>query len=152
MRNDSRFSRMLHVLLHMARHDGAFTSEQIAKMLGTQSSVVRRTLAGLRTAGFVRSETGHHGGWRINGDLDSISLLDIHRALATQRLFAIGIDNSHPSCAVEAIVNETVVDALDAAERQLMDRFSKITLKQLAEEFDARAKASGWDEHHPHNG
>ncbi|MEZ0373290.1 MAG: transcriptional regulator, partial [Candidatus Sericytochromatia bacterium] len=30
MRTDSRLSRMLHVLLHMARHERPFTSEQIA--------------------------------------------------------------------------------------------------------------------------
>ncbi len=148
MRQDSRFSRMLHVLLHMARHEKGFTSEQIAQMLGTQSSVVRRTLAGLREAGFVRSETGPHGGWKIDGDLSSISLRDIHLALGTKRLFAIGIDNENPSCAVEAIVNETVVDALEIAERQLMDRLGEITLAQLAREFDARCKASGWDERH----
>ncbi|MGO4775349.1 Rrf2 family transcriptional regulator, partial [Lysobacter sp. 2RAB21] len=48
MRSDSRLSRMLHVLLHMARHDQAFTSEQISRMLNTNPVVVRRTMAGLR--------------------------------------------------------------------------------------------------------
>lgn len=56
MRQDNKLSRMLHVLLHMARHKGVYTSEQIAAMLGTNSAVVRRTLAGLRDAGFVASE------------------------------------------------------------------------------------------------
>jgi DNA-binding IscR family transcriptional regulator len=46
VRNDSRLSRMLHVLLHMARHDAPMTSETIAKMLGTNPVVVRRTMAG----------------------------------------------------------------------------------------------------------
>jgi DNA-binding IscR family transcriptional regulator len=62
MRNDSRLSRMLHVLLHMARHDGPITSEAIGMMLGTNPVVVRRTLAGLRDAGYVRSDKGHGGG------------------------------------------------------------------------------------------
>jgi DNA-binding IscR family transcriptional regulator len=46
VRTDSRLSRMLHVLLHMARHDKPFTSEQIAKMLQTNPVVVRRTMGG----------------------------------------------------------------------------------------------------------
>ena len=45
MRNDTRLSRMLHVLIHMARHEGPATSEAIAQMLGTNPVVVRRTMA-----------------------------------------------------------------------------------------------------------
>ena len=44
-RTDGRLSRMLHVLLHMARQDVAFTSDQIAKMLNTNPVLVRRTMA-----------------------------------------------------------------------------------------------------------
>ena len=65
MRQDSRLSRMLHVLIHMDRHDGALTSEVIAAMLNTNPVVIRRTMAGLRDAGYVRSEKGHGGGWRL---------------------------------------------------------------------------------------
>ena len=35
MRNDTRLSRMLHVLIHMGRHEERATSETIAQMLGT---------------------------------------------------------------------------------------------------------------------
>ncbi len=48
MRNDSRLSRMLHVLIHMDQHDQRTTSETIAQMLRTNPVVVRRTMAGLR--------------------------------------------------------------------------------------------------------
>ena len=101
MRNDSRLSRTLHVLLHMARHEGPMTSEAIGRMLGTNPVVVRRTMAGLRNAGYVRSEKGHGGGWSIAADLDAVSLLDVHRAVGGPRVFAIGSDRSNPECAVE---------------------------------------------------
>lgn len=140
---------MLHVLLHMARHNGAFTSEQIALMLGTNGAVVRRTLAGLRDAGFVRAEKGHHGGWRIGRDLSEITLLDVYRSVGTQRLFTIGSDNDNPTCAVEAVVNKAVAETLANAERQLMERFSQVTLADLSAEFDARCVASGWVADHP---
>lgn len=152
MRNDSRLSRMLHVLLHMARHEGTFTSEQIARMLGTNGAVVRRTLAGLREAGFVRSEKGHHGGWSLARELDRITLLDIHRSLGSQRLFAIGSDHADPDCAVEAVVNEALADALSEAESRLMARFAEVTLADLAAEFDKRCMAHGWTAVHPTGG
>ncbi|WP_457105912.1 Rrf2 family transcriptional regulator [Methylobacterium sp. P5_C11] len=141
MRNDSRLSRTLHVLLHMARHDGPMTSEAIGRMLGTNPVVVRRTMAGLRNAGYVRSEKGHGGGWSIAADLDAVTLLDIHRAVGGPRIFAIGSDRSNPDCAVEKAVNEAIEDTLRAAEALLVARLSSISLAQLARGFDARCQA-----------
>src|SRR3954463_7214620 len=116
MRRDSRLSRMLHVLLHMARHDGPMTSDAIATMLRTNPAVVRRTMAGLRDAGYVRSEKGHGGGWVIACDLAKVSLLDVHRAVGGPRIFAIGNEHPNPDCAVEKAVNAAVEDALRDAE------------------------------------
>ncbi|MHA6719636.1 Rrf2 family transcriptional regulator [Sphingomonas sp. RS6] len=137
MRNDSRLSRMLHVLLHMARHDGPMTSEAIARMLGTNPVVVRRTMAGLRDAGYVRSEKGHGGGWAIATELRNVSLLDVHRAVGGPRLFAIGNGHSNPDCAVEKVVNAAVDDALRDAEALLVARLGAVSLAELARAFDA---------------
>ncbi|HWK40703.1 MAG TPA: Rrf2 family transcriptional regulator [Croceibacterium sp.] len=138
MRSDSRLSRMLHVLLHMARHDGPMTSEMIAAMLGTNPVVVRRTMAGLRDAGYVRSEKGHGGGWAISRDLEDLSLLDIHRAVGGPRIFAIGSEHSNPDCAVEKVVNEALEDAMCRAEALLVGRLGAVRLSDLAQNFDAR--------------
>lgn len=142
MRNDSRLSRMLHVLLHMARHEGAMTSDTIAVMLGTNPVVVRRTMAGLRDAGYVRSEKGHRGGWVIAADLEKVSLLDVHRAVGGPRIFAIGNAHSHPDCAVEAAVNEALADALSEAEALLVAQLDAVKLADLARSFDARCASS----------
>lgn len=144
MRNDSRLSRMLHVLLHMARHDGPMTSEAIARMLGTNPVVVRRTMAGLRDAGHVRSEKGHGGGWAIAADLEQVSLLDVHRAVGGPRLFAIGSEHPNPDCAVEKVVNEALEDALREAEAQLIARLGAVSLAELARSFDARCRSASW--------
>ena len=76
MRNDTRLSRMLHVLIHMARHEGPATSEAIGQMLGTNPVVVRRTMALLKNEGYVSSEKGHRGGWRLAKPLADITLLE----------------------------------------------------------------------------
>jgi len=144
MKNDSRLSRMLHVLLHMARHDRPFTSEQIARMLGTNAVVVRRTLAGLRNAGMVQSEKGHGGGWTLARDLEQVTLLDVHRALGSPRIFAMGNASENPDCAVEAAVNVALEDAFAQAEALLIDRLGQVTLATLARDFDQRCTAAGW--------
>ena len=63
MKRDSRLSGVLHVLLHMAEHDGPLTSDILAKAMDTNPVVIRRILGGLREQGYVRSEKGHGGGW-----------------------------------------------------------------------------------------
>ena len=140
MRTDSRLSRMLHVLLHMARHEGPATSETIARMLGTNPVVVRRTMAGLRDAGYVRSEKGHGGGWSIACDLSQVSLLDIHRAVGGPTLFAIGNESDNPDCAVAQVVNIAIDDALREAEALLLDRLGAVSLAELATAFDAKCQ------------
>ena len=131
---------MLHVLLHMARHEGPATSETIAKMLGTNPVVVRRTMAGLRDAGYVRSEKGHGGGWSIACDLATVSLLDVHRAVGGPTLFAIGNESDNPDCMVERVVNDAIDDALREAEALLIARLGAVSLAALATAFDARCQ------------
>lgn len=143
VRTDSRLSRTLHVLLHMARHDGPMTSEAIGRMLGTNPVVVRRTMAGLRNAGYVKSEKGHGGGWSIAADLNAVSLLDVHRAVGGPRIFAIGSDRADPACAVEKVVNAAVEDTLREAEALLVARLGSVSLAELARSFDARCRPEG---------
>lgn len=148
MRMDTRLSRMLHVLLHMARHTDMLSSEQIASMLGTNPVFVRRTMAGLRRAGYLRSEKGHGGGWAIACDLRDVTLLDIHNALGGATIFAIGNDPSPSSCAVEAVVNNALNDALQRAEAILLERLGEVRLADLASDFDLICSASDWDANH----
>lgn len=129
---------MLHVLLHMARHDGPMKSEAIGMMLGTNPVVVRRTLAGLRDAGYVRSEKGHGGGWAIACDLERVSLLDVYRAVGGPRLFAIGNEHSNPACAVEQLVNAAVEDVLRDAEALMVERLGAVSLAELGRGLEAR--------------
>ncbi|WP_296257316.1 MULTISPECIES: Rrf2 family transcriptional regulator [unclassified Pseudomonas] len=138
MRTDTRLSRMLHVLIHMARHELPATSDTLAQMLGTNPVVVRRTMALLKEQGYVRSEKGHRGGWTLARPLADITLLDIHQALGSSSLFAIGLSTDHPECLVEQAVNAALTDAFDAAQALLIARLGSVTLEQLADDFEAR--------------
>lgn len=140
MRHDSRLSRMLHVLIHMDRHEGAATSETIAEMLNTNPVVIRRTMAGLREKGYVRSEKGHGGGWRLARPLSGITLLDVYRALGEPPVFAIGPAVDHPECLVEQAVNAALDSALREAEALFVARLENVTLADLAADFDREAE------------
>ncbi|MGV3550538.1 Rrf2 family transcriptional regulator [Rhizobium sp.] len=135
MKTDSKLSVTLHVLLHMAERGKAMTSAELAAHMDTNPVVVRRTMAGLRERGFVRSEKGHGGGWEIAADLEKITLKDVHDALGAPRLLAIGINLENPSCLVEQAVNRALTSAFHDAEELLVARLGDVTLAQLAADF-----------------
>ena len=143
MRQDTRLSRVLHVLIHMEKHEKPATSDAIAAMLQTNPVVVRRTMAGLRDAGYVTSEKGHGGGWVLAQPLAEITLLDIHKALGNPDMFSIGLSGDNPACVIEQSVNVALADAMTEAQALLLDRFGKITLADLARESFKRWAQSG---------
>lgn len=143
MRQDTRLSRVLHVLIHMEKHEKPATSDAIAAMLQTNPVVVRRTMAGLRDAGYVTSEKGHGGGWVLARPLAEITLLDIHKALGDPEMFSIGLSGDNPACVIEQSVNAALADAMTEAQALLLDRFGKIKLADLARESFKRWAQSG---------
>ena len=101
MNKDTRLSGVLHVLLHLGQVSSPQTSERLAVAMGTNAPVFRRTMAGLREAGYVTSEKGHGGGWMLARPLSEISLLDVYVALGKPGLFAIASRNDQTTCKVE---------------------------------------------------
>lgn len=143
MKQDSRLSGVLHVLLHMAESDQPATSESLARAMRTNPVVVRRLMAGLRRAGFVASAKGHGGGWVLGCPLAQITLGDIHAALGAPALLAVGHRDAQPSCLVEQAVNGALGSAYEAAEALLLRRLHAVTLAQLSQDFHARLLARG---------
>ncbi len=143
MRRDSRLSGILHVLLHMAEHDGAMTSEVLAKAMQTNPVVIRRIMAGLREHGFVESEKGHGGGWRIACDFSKVTLRDIHAAIGHPSPIALANRTEAPGCLVEQAVNAALNHAFRDAEKLLLARLGEVTLAKLSADFHRRLKRCG---------
>lgn len=138
MQLDGRLSRMLHLLIHMDRADGPITSSVAADMLHTNPVVVRRTMAGLRDAGLVRSDKGHAGGWTLIKSLKDVTMLDVYKAVGEQRIFAIGLADPAPQCLVEQAVNASMTTALQEAEALLIAELGRVTLAAIAKDFESR--------------
>lgn len=131
MNKDTRLSGVLHVLLHLGQVTAPLTSEVLAKTMGTNPAVFRRTMAGLRKAGQVHSGKGHGGGWTLARPLSEITLLDVYSALGRPALFAFGNRSEQPDCKVERAVNDALGDTMAQAEALFVERFAAITLDQL---------------------
>ena len=127
----------------MAQQAGPVTSEVLARAMNTNPVVVRRIMAGLRDQGYVRSEKGHGGGWRLGRDLSEVTLRDIYIALDSPSLLALGNRADAPGCLVEQAVNAALARTFDEAEALLLSRFAEVTLADLSADFHARLAARG---------
>lgn len=131
MKKSTKFSDVLHILLHMAGSKEPTTSETLAKAMQTNPVVVRRTMAGLRVKGFVTSEKGHGGGWLLSCDLKNVTLFDIYKAIGAPTMLAIGNRADSSECRVEKAVNTATKNAFVDAENTLIRKFRKTTLAEL---------------------
>jgi DNA-binding IscR family transcriptional regulator len=128
MRADFRLARMLHVLAHIHGRKGTTGSEEIAVMLGTNPVLVRRMMAGLRNAGYVRSTAGRNGGWVLAVDPDEITVLNVYQALEEPVIFAIGANVDHPGCQLEQAINGALEVAMAQAAGTLLREFGQVRL------------------------
>ena len=131
MNKDTRLSGVLHVLLHLGQVSVPLTSDVLANAMGTNPPVFRRTMAGLRKAGYVTSEKGHGGGWMLARPLNEITLHDVYVALDRPGLFAIASRNENTECKVERAVNHALSDTMRRAEALFLETFQGITLDRL---------------------
>lgn len=138
MRQDSKLSSVLHVLLHMAHSGRPLTSDELAGYLHTNPVVVRRVLGNLRELGYVDAVKGHGGGWSIACDLGEITLHDVYAAVGAPTVFAMGNRMENPTCLVELAVNTALDDAFREAETLLISRLADITLADLSADFNRR--------------
>ena len=135
MKQDSKLSSILHVLLHMAHAGRPMTSDEMATCLGTNPVLVRRVMAGLRERGYVASAKGHGGGWTISCDLEQVTLRDIYDAVGAPTVFAMGNRVEQPGCLVEQAVNQSLATAFDEAEALLIARLGEVSLADLSARF-----------------
>src|SRR5215203_5238690 len=79
---NSRFAVAVHILTLIASGQGQpVTSEYVAASVNTNASLVRRLLSQLTRAGLTTSQMGIGGGALLARPAQSITLLDVYRAI-----------------------------------------------------------------------
>lgn len=131
MKKSTKFSDVLHILLHMASSEEPLTSEMLAQSAQTNPVVVRRIMAGLRNQGFVLSQKGHGGGWTLSCDIKKVTLHDVYKAIGSPTMIALGNRSESSQCLVEQAVIIATDDTFKKAENILLERFSDTTLADV---------------------
>lgn len=132
---DIRFSSALKAMLVLAvaaeeesPYPSTLSSAQLADLLGTNPSLVRKLLVPLVRNGLVESAKGRAGGARLAKPASEITLAEIYRcSVGDKPLWACRPDGS-PTCEVTANAAEYFTRLSAATERAALDVLEGRTL------------------------
>ena len=78
---DSSFNLAVHALVCLSHSGRSLSSEALAENICTNSTRVRRVMAGLKKAGMVETREGLDGGYRLCADPAALSLRQVAEAV-----------------------------------------------------------------------
>lgn len=136
---DTRFSLSIQIMMTLACHREDLTnSDNIAKVLKTNPTFVRRLVANLVNAGLIQSFRGKGGGIKIALDPSKISLKDIYLA-ATEEKSLIKVHDKPvvKTCSVSLCINEVLCDLVKGIDQTTQNYLAKKTLNDLLKSVKA---------------
>ena len=136
---NTRFAVATHIVTFLAYQDGRpATSELIAASVNTNPTFIRRLLTQLQRAGLTASQLGAGGGALLAHPANTISLLDVYRAIdEEQQVFALH-DTPDPQCPVGRNIDAVLKGRMLEAERALQAQLAKTTIADLAADIAER--------------
>jgi DNA-binding IscR family transcriptional regulator len=138
MRASGRFIVAIQLLglLHDrpgSREGAALTSERMADIVNTNPVVVRRILGRLREAGFVSSQPGPGGGWKLRRSADEISLWDVLIAVEHLAPYSFDRTQSGSCCTVGDRLPVVLERCFRGAQIALASGLDTITVAALSD-------------------
>jgi Rrf2 family protein len=134
MSHNSQFAIGIHLLALLAQTpEESLTSERMAGSVNTNPVFIRRILGRLADAGLVVSQPGVSGGWRLARDPQTISLLEVYRAVEEGHLLGMHHSNPNPDCLIGRNIQRTLTIYFDDAQRAFEERLARQTVAQVLE-------------------
>lgn len=113
--------------------DKRVTSAGLTSSVNADPASVRQVLSKLAKAGLVKTTRGRNGSCELARSAERISLLDIYRATAAPKVFAI---HAHPvvkSCAISSYHKQTLADVLDDCQQAFEASLARTKLSDIVE-------------------
>jgi Rrf2 family protein len=129
----SKLTVAVHILTLLALTPGqAQTSESIAGSVNTNPVVIRRLLGLLREAGYVESQGGVGGGWRLKVPAERITLLDVLRAVEPKgETIALHRSEPNPLCPVGRNIQGALTGVYEEVERRMDEQLARTTIASV---------------------
>lgn len=139
---NTHFSVATHILSYLyLQPDQAVSSEALAFSVNTHAGFVRRLLVRLKEAGLTVATMGAQGGSMLARPGETITLLDIYRAVGAEgQVFTPHVE-PNATCPVGRNILAATAPHFAAAEAALQASLSDVTLATVAEEMRTRIRA-----------
>lgn len=140
---NTRFAVATHILTFLHTQQGVpASSELIASSVNTNPSLIRRLLQQLGKAGLTTSQMGTGGGALLARPADTITLLDVYRAMDEDgEVFAIH-ENPNPLCPVGRNIQVVLKAEIDAVEQAMHARLAGTSIAGIAHSVAANEHQS----------
>ena len=141
---NTRFAVAVHILTFLQSQAGApATSELVASSVGTNPSLIRRLMSQLARAGRLSAQRGTGGGAVLARPAESITLLDVYRAVDEESEVIPIHRTSSPRCPIGRHIEGALEARVAAAEGAMRAELERATIADLAGEVARRgARAS----------
>jgi Rrf2 family protein len=141
MPTSSRFAVAVHALATLALHKGQpVRSESIAKSASTNPAVIRRLLSMLNAAGISQAQLGQGGGALLARPPESISLLDVYKAVESEQLFAMHRTEPLETCTVGRHIQAVLQGTVDRAQQAMEDELAGVSVADVARDIQKLAR------------
>jgi Rrf2 family protein len=133
---NSRFPVAVHILTALAYHPTeSLSSPVLAESVGTNPVVIRRLVGLLQRAGLVEAHAGKLGGVELARRPETITLLDVFRAVEGGSPFIIPDKPEDRSCEVSCAMKRILASILAETDRALSRSLEKVRLSDLVREI-----------------
>src|SRR5687768_2953736 len=138
---NTRFAVAVHVLTFLQAQEGEpATSEYIASSVGTNPSLIRRLMSLLIRAGLATAQRGAGGGAALARSGETISLLEVFRAVEEDAGVIPIHQTSSPRCPIGRHIQGALEGRIEAAELALQGELARTTIADLARDVAGRQR------------
>ena len=146
MRPTSRLATSVHLMAYLGHKEGLpVTSKELAASVHTHPVVIRRLLSRLKRSRLVLAEKGAKGGFRLAGEPDRITLLEVYRAVEPEASAGLKRFSPNTECPVGGRIGSILEKAFYRAQAGMEAELRQITLgevlRQLRPDCPSEAKA-----------
>ena len=122
----------VHALVHLNHKAKVLSSEELAENICTNPARVRKVMAKLKKAGFVKTKEGSEGGYLFDQDADRVTLDQIAQALEIRFVdTAWKSGETDMKCLVASGMAGLMDEIFDDLNEQCRKRLKEITIGTL---------------------
>ncbi|QPC91718.1 Rrf2 family transcriptional regulator [Mesorhizobium sp. INR15] len=139
---NTRFAVAVHILTFLETQAGLpATSELIASSVNTNPTLIRRLLSQLAKAGLTTSQMGSGGGALLARSAETISLLDVWRAMDEAREVFAMHEAPNPMCPVGRNIKRTLGLRIAGVQAAMDAELARTTIAAMAHDISSDEQA-----------